>query len=58
MTGADVQNASQGAVLCGLWVSAEALVVWVDRRGGQGVRVQGEAVHFNPFQIQGLLKAS
>ena len=57
MTGADVQNSGQGAVLGGLWVSAEAEVVRVDRRGGQGFRLQAEAVHFNPFQIQALLKA-
>lgn len=57
LTGADVEYSSQGAILGGLFVSAETFVVWVDCRGRQGVWLQGVAVHFNPFQIQALLKA-
>lgn len=51
LTGADIQYSSQGAVLGGLHVSAETLVVWVDCWGGQSGWLEGVVVHFNPFQI-------
>lgn len=57
LTGADVQRSSDGAVFGDQWIPTEAFVVRVDGGGGQGVWLQAEAVHFDAFQIQALLKA-
>ena len=55
LTGADVQYPGHGAVLGDLRIPAVTAVVWVDVGGGQGVWLQGVAVHLDPFQIQALL---
>lgn len=57
LTGADVQRSSDGAVFGDQRIPTEAFVVRVDRGGGQGVRLQAEAVHFNALQIHALRKA-
>lgn len=57
LTGADVQCPGYSAVSGDFRFSAEALVVRVIERGSEGARVQREAVHFDPFQIHGLLIA-
>lgn len=51
LTGAHIQYSSHGAVLGGLHISAETLIVGVDSRGGQSRRLEDVAVHFDPFQI-------
>lgn len=58
MTGADVQDPGQRAVPGGLLVFAETSVFRVDVGGVQGVLLEGEPIHFNPFKIVARLKAS